>query len=122
MVRHSVEESEHKAVAFDLYQHLYGNGLSAYIPRVSVYTFSLILITSFSTIYQLVLMKRDKQLTNFKSWRNFFGFASKQYKVFIPKFLEYYRFDFHPNQTDEKALVAATKIKLRITDASLLMS
>lgn len=33
---HSVEETEHKAVAFDLYQHLYGNGLDAYIPRVAV--------------------------------------------------------------------------------------
>ncbi|AJF81976.1 MULTISPECIES: metal-dependent hydrolase [Acinetobacter] len=119
---HSVEETEHKAVAFDLYQHLYGNGLDAYIPRVAIFTFSLVLITAFSTIYHIVLMKRDKQLTNFKTWRNFFNFASKQYKVLIPKFLEYYRFDFHPNQTDEKALVAATKVKLGINDRSLLLS
>ncbi|QUX88000.1 hypothetical protein AbD4_02243 [Acinetobacter baumannii] len=69
-----------------------------------------------------LLMKRDKQLTNFKTWRNFFNFASKQYKVLIPKFLEYYRFDFHPNQTDEKALVAATKVKLGISDRSPLLS
>jgi len=119
---HSLEETEHKAVAFDLYQYLYGNGLSAYIPRISVFTFSLILITAFSTIYQVILMKRDKQLTNFKSWRNFFSFASKQYKILIPKFLEYYHFDFHPNHTDEKALVAATKIKLGINDSPLLLS
>ncbi len=50
---HSVEEPNTKLL-HSTYQHLYGNGLSAYIPRISVFTFSLILITAFSTIYQIV--------------------------------------------------------------------
>ncbi|NUF14207.1 metal-dependent hydrolase [Acinetobacter lactucae] len=119
---HSVEETEHKAVAFDLYQHLYGNGLSAYLPRITVFTLSLFLITGFSTIYQFVLMKRDRQLLNFKSWRKFLGFMTTQYKVLTPKFFDYYRFDFHPNQTDEKDLVASTKIKIGLKDPTLLLS
>ncbi|MGK5735082.1 metal-dependent hydrolase [Acinetobacter junii] len=119
---HSVEETEHKAVAFDLYEYLYGNGLNAYFPRVTIFTLSLILITGLSTIYQIVLMKRDKQLSNLKTWQNFFSFAAKQYKTFIPKFFEYYRYDFHPNQTNEKDLVATTKIKLGIKDTPALVS
>ncbi len=119
---HSVEETEHKAVAFDLYEYLYGNGLNAYLPRVTIFTLSLILITGLSTIYQIVLMKRDKQLSNLKTWQNFFNFAAKQYKTFIPKFFEYYRYDFHPNQTNEKDLVATTKIKLGIKDKPALVS
>lgn len=119
---HSVEETEHKAVAFDLYEYLYGNGLNAYFPRVTIFTLSLILITGLSTIYQIVLMKRDKQLSNLKTWQNFFNFAAKQYKTFIPKFFEYYRYDFHPNQTNEKNLVATTKIKLGIKDTPALVS
>lgn len=119
---HSVEETEHKAVAFDLYEYLYGNGLNAYLPRVTIFTLSLILITRLSTIYQIVLMKRDKQLSNLKTWQNFFNFAAKQYKTFIPKFFEYYRYDFHPNQTNEKNLVATTKIKLGIKDTPALVS
>jgi predicted metal-dependent hydrolase len=119
---HSVEETEHKAVAFDLYEYLYGNGLNAYLPRVTIFTLSLILITGLSTIYQIVLMKRDKQLSNLKTWQNFFNFAAKQYKTFIPKFFEYYRYDFHPNQTNEKNLVATTKIKLGIKDTLALVS
>lgn len=119
---HSVEETEHKAVAFDLYEYLYGNGLNAYLPRVTIFTLSLILITGLSTIYQIVLMKRDKQLSNLKTWQNFFNFAAKQYKTFIPKFFEYYRYDFHPNQTNEKNLVATTKIKLGIKDTPAMVS
>lgn len=119
---HSVEETEYKAVAFDLYEYLYGNGLNAYLPRVTIFTLSLILITGLSTIYQIVLMKRDKQLSNLKTWQNFFNFAAKQYKTFIPKFFEYYRYDFHPNQTNEKNLVATTKIKLGIKDTPALVS
>ena len=119
---HSVEETEHKAVAFDLYEYLYGNGLNAYLPRVTIFTLSLILITGLSTIYQIVLMKRDKQLSNLKTWQNFFNFAAKQYTTFIPKFFEYYRYDFHPNKTNEKNLVATTKIKLVIKDTPALVS
>ena len=40
---HSIEETEHKAVAFDLYESIYGKGLSAYLPRVAVYTLSVCL-------------------------------------------------------------------------------
>lgn len=109
---HSVEETEHKAVAYDLYEYLYGKGLSAYIPRVSLFTFSLILITAISAAYHLILMKRDKQLFNFKSWRKFARFAQTEYKIFLPKFLDYYRFNFHPNDTDESDLVKQTKIKI----------
>ena len=73
-------------------------------------------------IYQFVLMKRDHQLLNFKSWRKFFSFANKQYRTLIPQFFDYYRFDFHPNQTDEKDLVASTKIKIGLKDPKLLLS
>lgn len=109
---HSVEETEHKAVAYDLYEYLYGKGLSAYIPRVAVFTLSLALILSMSSLYQIVLMKRDKQLFNLNSWRKFQKFANQSYQIFMPKFLDYYRFDFHPNDTDEAELVALTKVKI----------
>lgn len=115
---HSVEETEHKAVAFDLYQHLYGQGLDAYIPRVALFTFSLAMITVMSTAYQLVLMQRDGQLFNLKTWRKFAAFGADSYKYFVPKFAAYYRFNFHPNDTDETELVARTKEKIGLLPAA----
>lgn len=115
---HSVEETEHKAVAYDMYQYLYGKGLSAYIPRIAIFTFSLAMITVLSTLYQVVLLKRDRQLFNLNSWRKFMHHGREKYKVFIPKFLDYYRFDFHPNDTDETDIVAQTKLKLGLNGTS----
>lgn len=112
---HSIEETEHKAVAYDMYEYLYGKGLDAYIPRVAIFTFSLVFITLLSSVFQLVLLKRDGQLFNLKSWRKFRLFRKEKYQVFLPQFLDYYRFDFHPNHTDEKQLVANTKIKVGLS-------
>lgn len=111
---HSVEETEHKAVAYDMYEYLYGKGLDAYIPRVAIFSFSLMLITVMSHGYQIVLMTRDKQLLNVRSWAKFGQFAFHSYRKLIPQFSSYYRMDFHPNETDETALVQLTKEKLNI--------
>lgn len=109
---HSVEETEHKAVAFDMYQHLYGTGLDAYLPRIMIFSFALLLITSMMMGYTAVLMKRDRQLLNLKSWKKLSQMVVSSHKIFIPKFMDYYRRDFHPNDTDESELVARTKAKL----------
>ncbi|WOE40783.1 metal-dependent hydrolase [Acinetobacter chinensis] len=109
---HSIEETEHKAVAYDMYEYLYGKGLDAYIPRVALFTFSLTLITFITFSYQFVLMSRDKQLLNITSWRKFGNFAFDSYKKLVPQFFSYYRMDFHPNETDETELVRITKAKI----------
>jgi predicted metal-dependent hydrolase len=74
-----------------------------------------VLITAFSNIYQMVLMSRDKQLWNIKSWVKFAGFAMQSYRKLIPQFFSYYHFDFHPNDTDESEIVAQSKVKIGIS-------
>ncbi|MFW1857399.1 metal-dependent hydrolase [Acinetobacter defluvii] len=119
---HSVEESEHKAVAFDLYENLYGQGLDAYIPRIALFTFSLILITLLSNSYQLILMARDHQLLNIKSWLKFSSFMTQSIRALMPQFLSFYRFDFHPNNHDESELVQKVKAQLGIDNIKIALS
>jgi predicted metal-dependent hydrolase len=83
---HSVEETEHKAVAYDMYQYLYGKGLAAYIPRIAIFTFSLAMITVLSTLYQVVLLKRDRQLFNLNSWRKFMHHGRENIKFLFQNF------------------------------------
>lgn len=109
---HSIEETEHKAVAFDMYEYLYGSGPLAYAQRVAVFVSSLALITVFSFTYTGILMARDGQLGNMRSWGNLAALAMKHYPVMIPKLLQYMRPGFHPDQTDERELVATTKRKI----------
>lgn len=109
---HSVEETEHKAVAFDMYQHLYGSGLNAYLLRVAIFSLGLVIINSLMMGYTAVLMKRDKQLLNLKSWKKLGQMMVSSHRIFIPKFMDYYRPNFHPNDSDDTELVAKTKAKI----------
>lgn len=111
---HSIEETEHKAVAYDLYQELYGNKLDAYIPRVALFSLSLVIITLLTHISQLVLIKRDKQLLNVRSWAKFLKFGFDSYRIFTPRFIDFFRYDFHPNDFDESALVERSKAKIAL--------
>ena len=111
---HSIEETEHKAVVFDIYKELYGEELDAYIPRVAMFTFSLILVNTLIHISLISLVIKDKQILNLKSWYKFLKFSSEGLSNFLPKILDFYRFDFHPNQIDETELVNLTKSKLSL--------
>src|SRR5690606_3749498 len=61
---HAIEESEHKAVAFDVFKAVGG---SEWV-RVSEMAMVSVLFPLFSTIHLVRLMKEDGQLGNIKSW------------------------------------------------------
>ena len=119
---HSVDDTEYKAVAYDMYEYLYGKGLDAYIPRIAIFSLSLTLITFMSFGFQFVLMARDKQLANVKSWLKFGKFTLNSYSKLIPKFFSYYRINFHPNETDEAELVKITKAKIGLDEQIKLLN
>lgn len=113
---HSIEETEHKAVAFDVYQEIYGTGMSAYVPRVAMFSVGLMMLLTVQTDMMIRLVARDKQLGNIKSWAKFIGTIGLGFPLLIPKFIKYYRPNFHPNDTDESQLVAETKLRIGLAD------
>ena len=101
---HAIEESEHKSVAFDVYQDQVGS----YWVRTSEMALTTVLFTFFSALHTHHLMKDDveakpyrqgvkKRLTGLWQHRQILKELGKHY-------LQYYRPDFHPSQKDSSFL------------------
>lgn len=108
---HAVEESEHKAVAFDVYQDQVNN----YWVRTSEMAATTLEFLGFQMFHYWQLRAEMKDKTDWKSvaggvkWllgKN--GFLRK----LGPSYLSYYKRDFHPNQRDSRALRDAGLKKL----------
>lgn len=108
---HAIEESEHKSVAFDLYQDVSGGN------------FIRLLVMPFVTLYMAGIMAVGTVylgITHFPAWKLLHlkefnalilgknGFLSTLWK----DYLDYYKFDFHPEQHDSKDLEERTKAQL----------
>lgn len=105
---HAVEESEHKAVAFDVYKAIGGSEFS----RATEMMLVSFLFPVFTTIHLTRLMKADGQLFNLKSWAkglNYMWGKPGVFRKLIPAYLQFYRPDFHPWQHDASALVEKAK-------------
>ncbi|KAF0809041.1 hypothetical protein A167_02251 [Alcanivorax sp. S71-1-4] len=102
---HAIEEIEHKAVAFDLYQDVSGD----YRLRVRVLLAASLALASYTSKYTWALLKQDGLHRNplvlaRGAWR-LFGFNGLLTRT-VPDFLQFLRPGFHPWQEDNSALVA----------------
>ena len=101
---HAVEETEHKAVAFDVYQAVDGDYWLR-VRSMAAATFFFLLVT---LRMQYSLLKHDNQLGN---WRDALGFAKfmllkpGMLTRIIPEYLDFYRPSFHPWQHDNRHLI-----------------
>lgn len=96
---HALEETEHKAVAFDVYQAMVGNGPRAYVERTSVHVVSTAIFWSMLIPAFVEFVKDEGKLTDIKGWREFlrvnFGEVGFLRKMIRPWF-SYFRPGFHP--------------------------
>lgn len=106
MIRwHAMEETEHKAVAFDVYQAVAGKGLKAYATRtLGLLTATAILLT-LSAYYHRQFTKADPAARN---WRdrlrllNFMFGSPGVYRRMVGPWLDYFRPGFHPWDHDNR--------------------
>ncbi len=116
---HALEETEHKAVAFDVYETVMGRGAKAYALRAS----SMLLTTAgfFALVlfYQQKLLAADPLAGRWQGLGSFFNFMFRS-PALLPRltlpWLSYFRPDFHPWDHDNRhlltqmeALVAETR-------------
>lgn len=105
---HAVEESEHKAVAFDVYATVMGKSFNSWWIR----SFAMVQVTLHFWlnifIFHLMFIKADKQLWNIKGWLRAWWFLWGKpgpVRRVIPGVLAWFKPGFHPSQRDTRALM-----------------
>ncbi len=108
---HAIEEIEHKAVAFDVYEQVGGD----YKTRVHLLFYGTLYLSLYTGRYTWAFLKKDKAYRSPLKitkglWRLFGprGFITTT----IPSYMAFYRPNFHPWQHDNSALIAAAKQEL----------
>lgn len=101
---HAVEELEHKAVAFDVYQSQVAN------HRLRTLVFLLVTYNFFKYTFLNIcsMLRTEGKLWNLKTWiggLNFLWGKPGVLRLCLPDFLAYMRRDFHPWQVDDRSLV-----------------
>ena len=102
---HAIEESEHKAVAFDTYKAVGGG----YATRALGMAIAMIGLSGALVHIEIKMMRHDGQLTNWKSWRaglrEMFG-RGGFFTPTIPRLFDYFRPGFHPNDHEAAQVLA----------------
>jgi len=96
---HAIEETEHKAVAFDVYDQHVGdrNLLRRTMIEITIVFFSL------NTAQAIALMHKSGQWTNWRMWREAVRFTRKMVRDLGRDYLDFYKKDYHPWQHDNSA-------------------
>ena len=112
---HAIEENEHKAVAYDVFEGVFGKGLKAYALRTSSLVISMLTLFFVQNYFLLRLLKQDKQL-NLENLRMIYRYAYSPSKGIITgmgkEMLFYFKPNFHPNDFDTTTLLNTWKAKL----------
>ena len=109
-VWHAIEEIEHRTVAFDVYQAVYGDDKIRRMIMRSVTTGFASL--TFYSATRLFLQDKAKSLP--KVGGNFFGLylLGKMFIQLLPEYLSYFKADFHPSDIDYTKIVNYWKERL----------
>lgn len=103
---HSIEEIEHKAVAFDVYQQFVGD--RQLLRRTMLEVSVLFMLTSM--INALTLMPRS-EMTNWSMWKEAIGIMGMLRRASWSDYLDFYKVDFHPWQHDSREGIKLAKLK-----------
>ena len=122
---HMLEESEHKDIAYDVFQTLSNN----YALRVAGFfpaLFTILVLISFASFF-VPFYRKPSNLFNWSYWKNIpqsfqliFGFKDGVYGSSIAHIFDYLRPNFHPNDHDTSLFLEYYKERLLDPEKGLL--
>jgi uncharacterized protein len=110
-VWHALEESEHKAVAFDVFQKVCGS----YSVRARVMIIATLFFVGFITYSHLRMCAARGVLGDVRGHLrtiDYLWLRRGLFRKLIPAYLDYFRRDFHPNDRDTTALLTDWRDRL----------
>ena len=117
---HALEETEHKAVAFDLYRRVFGSGLRAYLLRCWMMLSVSFYFTAHVWAYLIRIVRRDGHGSDWRGWRELLGFmfvTPGPFRRIIPAWADWFKPSFHPWQHDNRQLLAKTQAEYDVATA-----
>ncbi|QIO09642.1 metal-dependent hydrolase [Acinetobacter lanii] len=112
---HAVEENEHKAVAYDVFENVFGKGVKAYVARTGGLALAMVVLFLVQSYFVARLLKEDNQL-NIESLKDIYTYGYSPSKGIISgmgkEMLAYFKPGFHPNDLDTVSLLEHWKAKL----------
>jgi predicted metal-dependent hydrolase len=117
---HAVEENEHKAVAYDVFERLYGKDVATYALRSFAMVAATVLLFITQNSFMFRLMKHDGKASP-RHWmraiRILYGRKGFITQI-IPELMDYFRPNFHPNDHDTVQLLKDWKAKMAFDQAA----
>jgi len=101
---HALEENEHKSVAYDVYEKVSGN----YAIRAGTMIPTTIIFFAVAFWFHARLLAADGQLLKLReNWQGLTYFWGRKgaFSRLLPRYLDFYKPDFHPSQHDTTALL-----------------
>ena len=112
---HAIEENEHKAVAYDVFEAVFGQGIKAYAVRTGGLALAMVILFFVQSYFVMRLLKDDEKL-NLQSLQDIYTYGYSPSKGIITgmgkEMLAYFKPGFHPNDLDTVDLLNVWKAKL----------
>lgn len=102
---HAIEETEHKAVCFDVYEKTVGTGLNAYAQRAAAFVVANAIFWSVFFPFYAVMLNKSGALTDVKGlvkMANLLVGKPGIMRKMLPDWMDFFRPNFHPWMHDNR--------------------